>query len=199
MASKTLLPVQDLTTDLTTVLVLPRGQVVVAKDLDAATFFKFVAQAAKKGASAACQWAVLQMFEIDGKPITIDDLHDEAGIGFEGAAMLISEVSKQFETDDDDDEDGKPQDGEAIALSCGRTATRKPLPGRDFFRFQELSTKDTGRAIRWVVQRMFLLDGEPIADAMLDGQPPDSLSFRDLSQLNSEISQLFKAAPTLKT
>lgn len=78
---------------LNTVIELPSGAIAVKKKLKGRDFFKFQ-EMAGKNAAEAMKWIVLQAFEVDGKPLTIDALEDE--FDFEDVALLSSEINKAF-------------------------------------------------------------------------------------------------------
>lgn len=75
-----------------------------------------------------------------------------------------------------------------IELSNGSIASRKPLKGSHFFKFQAMTVKNAADAMKWVVMQAFLLDGKPLTiDVLLD------LPFVDAATLATEISKDFTA------
>lgn len=77
-------------------IVLPSGAIAIRKPLTGKHYFKFQGMAAKGAGAAedAMKWIVLQAFEVNGQPLTIDKLEDE--MSFEDAAMLSQEINRAF-------------------------------------------------------------------------------------------------------
>lgn len=75
-----------------------------------------------------------------------------------------------------------------IELSNGSIASRKPLKGSHFFKFQAMTVKNAADAMKWVVMQAFLLDGKPLTiDVLME------LPFVDAATLATEISKDFTA------
>ncbi|MGG6295300.1 hypothetical protein ACQ4M4_12995 [Leptolyngbya sp. AN02str] len=168
---------------LNTVIVLPGGQVAVEQELSGADYWEFL-KIASKNAAEATRWLMLRAYVVNGEALTIDQLEDEDGIGFEGAAVLSSEVAKLFAPEGEVVESG-------IALPGGKVAVKQKLPGRKFFEFQRMAGEDAIAATRWVMTQLFEVDGAALTEAMLTA---DGLGFKGVALLNQEINKLFKAA-----
>jgi hypothetical protein len=76
---------------------LPNGIQVYRKKIAGREYFQFL-KMSKDGAEEGIKYVMMQMFIniATGRPLTIEEIEDEEGIGFEGVARLADEVVKVF-------------------------------------------------------------------------------------------------------
>lgn len=83
-----------------------------------------------------------------------------------------------------------PDIKETFTLPSGREAQRVALPGRYYFEFRRKIQQDQEIAMKEVMMRSYLIDGQPLSIDLLE----DQLSFEDNVCLGTKIDQLFLAA-----
>jgi hypothetical protein len=76
---------------------LPNGIQVYRKKIAGREYFQFL-KMSKDGAEEGIKYVMMQMFVNvkTGRTLTIEEIEDEQGIGFEGVARLADEVIKVF-------------------------------------------------------------------------------------------------------
>lgn len=84
-------------------------------------------------------------------------------------------------------------------LTDGRIITKKVLPGRAYFKFKQLVTKDIAEATRWVMLQMFEIDGQPLTIDQLEDEAPIGIGFEGVALLDIEVNKLFLAAQVQPT
>ena len=91
-----------------------------------------------------------------------------------------------------------PAFAEEFKLPSGRTVQRLKLPGRVFFEFQSAIQKNgVTDATKWLMCRMYMLEGQPITVDTLEGDEDGGLDFVDAAELNIRASALFPSAQGL--
>lgn len=84
---------------------------------------------------------------------------------------------------------------EIFTLPSGKEAQRIALPGRYYFEFRRKIQQDQEVAMKEVMIRSYLIEGQPLTIDLLE----DQLSFEDNICLGTKIDQLFLAAQPKST
>lgn len=76
---------------LATVISLPSGKIAKKIELKGRDFFQFTALSTKDP-SDALRWLVIHAYQVDGKPLTVEDVDDN--LSFEDVFVLVNECTK---------------------------------------------------------------------------------------------------------
>lgn len=83
-----------------------------------------------------------------------------------------------------------PEVRQSFVLPSGKEAQRIALPGRYYFEFRRKIQQDQEVAMKEIMMRSYLIEGQPLTIDLID----DQLSFEDNLCLGTMIDNLFQSA-----